>query len=175
MKCVLKMVHRGTERGEGGRSERRREEREKEGGQKGGRSDGRRERRKEKREVEGGERRREVRKKGGQRGRRRERRRRGRPERCRQGERKERISRRSGTYRDDQGGDSAGEACERTANVEHPEVLCCGDDGEAEDEGQRAEHQTELPANPLHQPTAEKTPHRGTQRYYGLKHRQDTQ
>ena len=59
------------------------------------------------------------------------------------------------SYRYHQWRDSASEAGEHSANVKHPHVLCCDDDGEAEDERQRAEHQTELPADLIHHPSAQ--------------------
>lgn len=75
-------------------------------------------------------------------------------------------------YRDDQGCDSAGEACEHPAQVEHPHVLRRDDDGEAKDEGQRAEHQAELPADPLHHPAAQQAAQRRSHRHYGLSNKQ---
>ena len=74
------------------------------------------------------------------------------------------------SYRDDQGRDPAGEAGERPAQVQHPHVLRRDDDGEAEDEGQRAEHQAELPADLLHHPAAQQAAQRRPHRHYGLNH-----
>lgn len=75
------------------------------------------------------------------------------------------------SYRDDQGRDPAGDAGEHSAEVKHPHVLCCDDDGEPKDKRQRAEHQTELPANLPHHPTAQQAARRRSQRHYGLENK----
>lgn len=81
---------------------------------------------------------------------------------------KKKKRRPSASYRDDQRRDSTGEAGEHSAEVKHPHVLRCDDDGETKDEGQRAEHQTELPADLLHHPAAQQAAHRRSHRHYGL-------
>lgn len=78
------------------------------------------------------------------------------------------------SYRYDQWRDSAGEAGEHSAKVKHPNVLCCDDDSEAEDERQRAEHQTELPADLIHHPSAQQATKCCSHRHYGLKNKQHT-
>lgn len=78
------------------------------------------------------------------------------------------------SYRDDQRGDSAGEAGEQPADVKHPHVLCRDDDGEAEDVRQRAEHQTELPADLLHHPAAQQAAGRRAQSHDGLTTQKET-
>ena len=75
-------------------------------------------------------------------------------------------------YRDDQWCDSAGKAGEQPADIQHPHVLRRDDDGETKDERQRAEHQTELPADLLHHPAAQQAARRCSHCHNGLNNEQ---
>lgn len=77
----------------------------------------------------------------------------------------------SDSYRDNQWCDPAGEAGEQPANVKHPHVLCCNDDGETKDKRQRAEHQAKLPPNLLHHPAPQQPPYGCSHCNYGLKNK----
>lgn len=73
------------------------------------------------------------------------------------------------SYRNNQRRDPAGHAGENSAHVEHQDVLRCNDHGEATDEGQSAQHQAELPADPPHHPAPHQPPSCCSQRHDGLK------